>query len=196
MSEYKAILYLYEGYEFYKIENHGRDVLTSIVTHKTAADFADVLNTETAHLLATIKRQQEELAIAAELLEEERAKVAHRDELLRIQGEACERYKAEIEDARQALSNQTHGGAQYQPDVLEADSILANALPSESEAIPTANAAPKFKVGDRVRIKETGQTAIIIETNIFGLHFFDTNATGLRGGFYDSDLRCEESGDL
>ena len=69
-------------------------------------------------LNATIKRQQEELAIAADMLEAEKAKV--------------ERYKAAIEEARQVLSNQTHGGAQYQPDVLEADSILAHALPIES----------------------------------------------------------------
>lgn len=118
MSEYKAVLYYYEECDFYKVENHGRDVLTSICTHKAAADFADTLNQETAPLLATIKRQQEELQIAADMLAVEKAK--------------SERYKAAIEEARQVLSNQTHGGAQYQPDVLEADSILAHALPIES----------------------------------------------------------------
>lgn len=110
---------------------------------------AEILNSETAPLLATIQAQQANLQIAAELLEEERAKVAHRNELLRIQGEACERYKAAIEDARQALSNQTHGGAQYQPDVLEADSILANALEetTANDGTPVIHLPPKASEG-------------------------------------------------
>lgn len=67
---------------------------------KLANDEIDRLNSSHLQLRKTLQAQQANLAIAAELLEEERAKVAHRDELLRIQGEACERYKAALEEIK------------------------------------------------------------------------------------------------